>query len=187
MPPASHGPDAASPWVERFIKLIAPPGAVLDVACGTGRNARLALARGHPVTAIDRYNAGIVDLLGRPGFDFVEADLEKGGPRPLGRRRFAGVIVTNYLHRPLFPALIAAVAGGGVLIYETFAAGNERFGRPANPDYLLEPGELLAAVGGKLEVVAYEHGEVATPRPAVIQRICAVRDPGAAPRIPVPG
>ncbi len=175
-----HGPEPASPWVRRFAGLVAPGGAVLDVACGTGRNARLFLERGHAVVAVNRYNAGIVDLLGRADFEFVDADLEASGPWPLGEREFAAVVVINYLHRPLFSSLIDALAPGGALIYETFAQGNERFGRPSNPNFLLRPGELLAAVEGRLQVVDYEHGEVSTPRRAVVQRIAAVNDHSAA-------
>ncbi len=179
MPADRHGLEPASPWVLRFAGLVASGGQVLEVACGTGRHARLFLERGHPVVCVDRYNAGIVDLLGRADFEFVDADLEAGS-WPLAKREFAAVVVTNYLHRPLFPSLIDALADGGVLIYETFADGNERFGRPSNPDFLLRPGELLAAVEGRLQVVDYEHGEVATPRPAVGQRIVAVNDHSAA-------
>lgn len=173
-----QGPGAPSGWIARFAPLVPAGGAVLDVACGTGRHAALFRARGHAVTAIDRDLSRLGPLGADPGIEAIEADLEDGGPWPLGARRFAGVIVANYLHRPLLPALTGAVANGGVLIYETFAAGNARFGRPANPDFLLRPGELLAAAGS-LTVVAYEHGIVAAPRPAVIQRICAVR--GEAP------
>ncbi len=180
MPDRHHDLEPASPWVRRFAELVAPGGAVLDVACGTGRHARLFLERGNPVVCVDRYNAGIVDLLDRADFEFVDADLEAGNPWPLGEREFAAVVVINYLHRPLFPSLIDALAPGGALIYETFAQGNERFGRPSNPDYLLRPGELLAAVEGRLQVVDYEHGEVSTPRRAVVQRIAAVNDYSAA-------
>ena len=180
MPDHHHGLEPASPWVRRFAGLVAPGSAVLDVACGTGRHARLFLERGHRVVCVDRYNAGTVDLLGRADFEFVDADLEAGGPWPLGEREFAAVVVVNYLHRPLFPSLIDALAPGGALIYETFAQGNERFGRPSNPDFLLRPGELLAAVEGRLQVVDYEHGEVSTPRRAVVQRIAAVNDHSAA-------
>jgi SAM-dependent methyltransferase len=177
---------APSPWVARFADL-APPGEVLDVACGTGRHARYFLARGRKVTGLDRYNAGVVDLLGDPDFVLVEIDLEDGGPWPLAERRFAAVIVTNYLHRPLLPAIVAAVEPGGVLLYETFALGNERHGRPRNPDFLLAPGELLEAVRGALHVVAYEHGEVERPHPAVVQRLCAVNAPiGGYSQLPSP-
>lgn len=173
--PASHGGEAPSAWVARFMPLVAGGGTVLDVACGTGRHVRMALGLGHRVTGVDKYVAGIAGLMGTPGFDFVEANLEDGSPWPLAGTTFDAVIVTNYLYRPLFPCLIDALAPGGVLIYETFALGNERFGRPSNPDFLLRPGELLDEVGGRLQVVAYEQGEVRTPRPAVIQRICATR------------
>jgi len=176
MPDHHHGLEPASAWVRRFAGLVSPGGGVLDVACGTGRHARLFLDRGNPVVCVDRYNAGIVDLLGRADFEFVDADLEAGGAWPLGERQFAAVVVINYLHRPLFPSLIDALAPGGALIYETFAQGNERFGRPSNPNFLLRPGELLAAVEGRLQVVDYEHGEVSTPRRAVVQRIAAVND-----------
>ena len=171
---APDGAPAPSPWVRRFAGLVAPGGAVLDLACGSGRHARYFLGRGHPVVAIDRRGAGVADLRGRGGFEFVEADLEAGGRRGFAARRFAAVVVTNYLHRPILDAVAGAVAEDGVLLYETFAAGNARFGRPANPDFLLAPGELLSAVRGRLEVVAFEQGETAEPRPAAVQRICAV-------------
>ena len=163
-----------SAWVERFASFVPVGAPVLDVASGDGRHARLFLARGHPVTAVDRDTS----RLGEPGMTIVEADLETG-PWPLADARFGGVVVTNYLHRPLFPALVAAVAPGGALIYETFAQGNERFGKPRNPDHLLRPGELLEAVRGSLRVVAYEDLEVSAPRPAMVQRICAVSSPRA--------
>lgn len=160
----------------RWAALAPSQGAVLDLACGGGRHSRLFLARGHPVTALDIDLSGIADLVGRTGLETVTADLEGGRPFPLAGRRFAGVVVTNYLYRPLFPALLAAVATGGVLIYETFAQGNEAFGRPRNPDYLLRPGELFEVVHGSLRVRAYEELTVEAPRPAVLQRICAVRE-----------
>jgi len=104
----------------------------------------------------------------------VRADLEGGNPWPLGERRFAAIVVANYLHRPLFPAIEAALEEGGLLIYETFMAGNERYGRPSNPAYLLQPGELLKAFSG-LSAVAFEQGLVERPKPAVVQRLFAVR------------
>jgi SAM-dependent methyltransferase len=169
-----HRDPAPSTWVRRFAGLV-PAGSVLDVACGTGRHCRLFLDRGHHVVGVDRYNAGVIDLLGRPDFELIETDLESDGKWPLQGRKFAAVIVTNYLYRPLFPALIDAVAPDGCLIYETFAVGNERHGRPSNPDFLLAPGELLDAVAGRMSVVAYEHGLIERSRRSVVQRICAVR------------
>jgi SAM-dependent methyltransferase len=166
--------DPPSPWVARFLGLVPAGGRILDVAAGGGRHTRLARARGYAVTAVDIEAGGLADLRGDLEVEILAADLE-GGPWPLGERRFAGAIVTNYLHRPLLPRLVAAVAEGGVLIYETFAEGNDAFGKPSNPHFLLKPGELLEAVRGHLTVAAYEHGKIETPRPAVIQRIAAVR------------
>jgi SAM-dependent methyltransferase len=164
-----------SAWICRFAPLVPRGGSVLDLACGGGRHVRLFLAGGHPVTALDRDLSGLADLGARDGLERIEADLEDGGPFPLAGRRFAAVAVTNYLHRPLLPALVEAVAPGGWLLYETFAAGNERFGKPSNPDFLLKPGELLEAVCGDLRVVAYEDIELAEPKPACVQRIAGFR------------
>ena len=173
---AGAGP---SPWVVRFAPRI-PQGPVLDLACGGGRHLRWLMDRGHRLVGIDRDLAGVADLRGS-GAELIEADLEGGTAWPLGERRFAGIIVTNYLWRPLLPHIVASVAAGGVLIYETFALGNERFGKPSNPDFLLKPGELLEAVQGRLAVIAYEHLQVEAPRPAVIQHIAAMHalDPTA--------
>jgi SAM-dependent methyltransferase len=148
-----------------------PPGSVLDLACGSGRHGRLFLERGHPVTFVDRDLSGTADLEGIAGVERIGADLE-GAPWPLGERRYAGVVVVNYLWRPLLPALIAAIAQGGVLVYETFAAGQERYGSPRRREFQLNPGELLGAVRGTLEVRAYTHGDDGA---AVKQRIWAVR------------
>ena len=183
----SHENLKASPWVARFKGLVPKGGPVLDLACGSGRHARFFLARDHPVLALDRDISSVADLEDHDKAEIVQADLE-GGDWPLDGRRFAAIVVTNYLHRPLFPHLLAALEPDGVLIYETFALGNEQFGRPRNPDFLLAPGELLQIVAGTLRIVAYEHGEVRRPKRAVVQRICAVNDliPGAgqaAPRL----
>jgi SAM-dependent methyltransferase len=164
-----------SPWVLRHSSLVLPGTPVLDVAAGSGRHTRLFLERGHPVAAVDRDTS---QLEPGPALRIVQADLEDGTPWPLPGERFGGIVVTNYLHRPLFPLLLDALLPGGVLIYETFAAGNERFGHPRNPDFLLRPGELEDVVRGRLRVVAYEHGEVTEPRPAVVQRIAAVTPGG---------
>lgn len=157
-----------SPWVVRFAPLIPAGGTVLDLACGGGRHARFLLARGHRLTLLDRELAGVADLA--DAAELIAADLEDGSPFPLAGRHFDAVVVTNYLWRPLLPAIVAA---GDLLIYETFAAGNARFGRPSNPDFLLRPGELLTAVAGRMRVIAYEDIEVAEPRPAMVQRLCA--------------
>jgi len=169
----NHDDNAApSAWVVRWSGLVPAGGRVLDIACGNGRHARLFAARGHPVAAVDRDLAKLALLAGIPGITTLCADLEaRAWPYP--GDRFAGIVVANYLYRPLFPHLLAALATGGVLIYETFAAGNERYGRPSNPAFLLKPGELLEVVRGRLRVIAYEELNVSEPRPAVVQRICA--------------
>ena len=157
----------ASPWVLRWMELV-DRGPVLDVAAGDGRHSILFAERGLEVVAVDR------EPLEVPRVRFVHADLEDGSPWPFNGQRFAAIVVTNYLHRPLFPQLAASLAEGGVLIYETFMAGNERFGRPSNPAFLLQPGELLAAFAS-LTPIAFEQGSVETPKPAMIQRLCARR------------
>ncbi len=164
---------APSPWIERFTPLIRAGGEVLDLACGPGRHLRFFLERGFRAVAVDRDVSGLSDLRGHPDLEIIEADLEDGRPFPTAARAFDAVVVVNYLYRPLLPRLVDAVAPGGLLLYETFAKGNERFGRPANPDYLLDPGELLRAVSERLRVLAYEDLVVERPRPAAVQRICA--------------
>jgi SAM-dependent methyltransferase len=171
-----HEAHDASPWVVRFASLIPRTGPVLDVASGTGRHARWLLDRGHDVVAIDRDVSGLDDIREYDQLEVVEVDLENGEPFPLGERRFAGVIVTNYLYRPILDQLVSEVASSGVLICETFAVGNDRFGRPRQPQFLLRPGELLDVVRGELRVVAFEDLVVDYPRPASVQRIAAVRD-----------
>lgn len=166
----AHGAEAPSAWVERWAPLIRH-GTVLDVACGGGRHARYFLGRGLNVVALDRDPQAI------PGARFIRADLEDGSPWPLAGERFEGIVVTNYLHRPLLATLRDSLAEGGVLIYETFMLGNERYGRPSNPAFLLRPGELLEAFRG-LRVEGFEEGPVNQPKPAVIQRLCAVRGDG---------
>ena len=169
-----HHIEKPSGWVCRWAEYIPSGGRVLDLACGRGRHARWLAARGHPVEAVDRDPALLAELAAIPGIVTRCADLESGA-WPYAGQAFAAIVVVNYLHRPLFPHLLAALAPGGVLIYETFAAGNERYGRPANPDFLLRPGELLEMARGALRVLAYEDLFVADPKPAMIQRICAMR------------
>ena len=162
---------APSIWVSRFLPLIKPGGLVLDVAAGSGRHVRLLRDRGFAVCAVDRNITALLAFAG-PRCEVRRIDLETDDRSQLGDD-YDGIIVTNYLHRPLLPAIARALAPGGVLIYETFARGNESFGRPASPDFLLSPGELLDAFAN-LTVVAFEQGEVSVPRPAVIQRLAAV-------------
>jgi SAM-dependent methyltransferase len=174
-----HELTAPSPWVVRFAPLIAGGARVLDVACGTGRHARLFAGRGCLVEAVDRDAAALAGLADVPNVQTRVADLENAA-WPYAAGEFDAVIVTNYLHRPKFAELIASLGGSGVLIYETFMDGNAQFGRPASPDFLLRPGELLQLVAGTLEVVAFEQGYSASPRPAMVQRLTAVK-PGFQP------
>lgn len=150
-------------------------GIVLDVAAGSGRHARFFGERGHPVVAVDRNVSGLADLAELPEAQIIQADLEAHG-WPFTAERFDGIIVTNYLHRPLLPLLADALSPGGVLIYETFAEGNQRYGRPSNPDFLLREGELKEVYAPLLTVLEYEHGYVEKPKPAVRQGICAIRE-----------
>lgn len=180
--PAHTPPTSASTWIVQWAHAVATGGTVLDVASGNGRHARYFASRGHPVLALDRDAtalggiAGIAGIAGVPGIATREADLENA-PWPLQpHEKFAAVVVTNYLHRPLFTHLVDALAPGGVLLYETFAAGNERFGRPSNPAFLLQPGELLGAFGSALRVIAYQDGFISVPRASCVQRLCAVRE-----------
>ena len=164
---------AVSPWVARFAPLVAD-GEVLDLACGSGRHTRLFAARGLQVVALDR-NPEQLAGLAAPNVTTLQHDLERDGAVwPFGAGRFAAIVVTNYLHRPLFAQLVRGLRPDGILIYETFAQGNEVFGKPSNPDFLLAPGELLAlAASGGLQVLAYEDGHVEHPHPAQVQRLCA--------------
>jgi SAM-dependent methyltransferase len=163
-----------SAWVRRFLPLIRPGGRVLDLAAGAGRHTGLLVAAGFAVTAVDRDIAALEGLAGER-CSVCALDLEARAEWPLGGG-YDGIVVTNYLYRPLLAAIAGALAPDGLLIYETFALGNERLGRPRNPEFLLCRGELLDAFAG-LTVVAFEQGEVSRPRPAVVQRIAAVNGP----------
>jgi SAM-dependent methyltransferase len=153
------------------VPLIRTGGTVLDLACGTGRHAVWLAESGFEVEAVDRDAAALSPLHGLPNLHPVLADLE-ADDWPYAGRKFDAVIVTRYLHRPLLSLLQGIVAEGGILIYETFMLGHERFGRPTNPDFLLRPDELLETFAPSLEVVAFEQGEVGAPTCAVMQRIC---------------
>lgn len=160
----------ASAWIMTWASLVPAGAAVLDIAAGKGRHTRFFAERGHRVTAIDR------DVSGLPAADNVEiiaADLEDGSPWPLAGRAFGAVVVTNYLHRPLFPVLLDSVEPEGVLLYETFMIGNERFGKPSRPEFLLTDGELLDLVRDRFSVIAYEARMISEPRMAMVQRLTA--------------
>lgn len=185
MPTETHSQSGPSPWVARFSSLAQTP--VLDLACGTGRHTQLFADRGFDVTALDRDLSRLGDLIEHPRITAIEADLETDlAPWRPTPDSFGTIVVTNYLYRPLLPTLVSALKPGGVLIYETFALGNEAYGKPFNPDFLLRPGELLAAVRDQLTVYAYEHGKITEPRPAIVQRICAVQaSPSLASSVPL--
>jgi SAM-dependent methyltransferase len=165
-----------SPWVQRFADLIPKNGAVLDLACGTGRHARYLLSLDFRVLLLDRNITAVADLAADEHAELIACDLEDGRPWPLGERTFDGVLVTNYLYRPLMKSIVSAVAPGGVLIYETFAHGNQAFGRPSNPDFLLQREELLNFARPQLQVVAFEDIVCGALKPAAIQHIVAIRE-----------
>jgi SAM-dependent methyltransferase len=178
----AHGDGEASAWVRRWAHLLRPGAQVLDVACGAGRHVRWLAAQGHRLTAVDRDAAAVAPL--QDLAEVVVADIENG-PWPFAGRRFDAVLVTNYLWRPLLPVIVDAVADGGLLIYETFADGQQSVGRPSRPDFLLRPGELLAACAG-LRVVAYEDGFLDAPA-RYVQRIVAMRAPPPLARFALEG
>jgi SAM-dependent methyltransferase len=172
-----HGTEAPSPWIARWSHLLAPGCTALDVACGAGRHMQWLAGRGHPVLGVDRSAESLV--LARAFGQTLQADIENG-PWPLTGRTFGVVVVTNYLWRALWPQITGSVAPGGVLLYETFAQGNETVGKPSRPDFLLRPGELLeVCTEAGLRVVAYEDGFLSAPE-RFVQRIAAVR-PAAGP------
>ena len=179
---AKHNTTMISPWVKRFAPLVPEGGDVLDLACGSGRHMRHFLSRGHPVIALDRDVEKVSDFASNPNVEIIKADLEAGHTWPFPDRRFAGIVVTNYLYRPLFPTLVDALAEGGILIYETFGIGNERHGPPRNPDFLLQNHELLDFFKDRLKIIAFEQG-IADPPPhtRVLQRICATKRADAEP------
>jgi len=171
----THSNDASpSLWVTHHAPLIRPGGSVLDLACGGGRNARWLAAQGWQVEAVDHDAAALAGLHGLTNLAARQADLENT-PWPYPGRRFDGIVVCRYLHRPLLPLLAQSLAEGGVLIYETFMQGQEQFGRPSNPDFLLRPDELLQVFSATLRVIAFEQGGISEPNPAMLQRICARR------------
>jgi SAM-dependent methyltransferase len=173
-----NGNGIPSDWVKRFTHLVPDEGTVLDVAAGSGRHSAHFLALGHPVTAIDRNTDALARMAADASkMEVITADLEDGSLWPLGSRKFAAVVVCNYLYRPIFPKLSESISPGGVLLYDTFAAGNEKYGRPSNPNFLLQEGELLAHFGTEFQIIAYEFGKIDGARPSVRQRFCGIRKP----------
>lgn len=165
-----------SPWVVRHAGRFPKTGEILDLACGSGRHARYLAGLGYALVAVDRDAEAISGLQGVAGIRAVQLDLE-GAAWLLAGRQFAGIVVTNYLWRPRLPDLLALLAPGGVLIYETFMLGNETYGKPSNPDFLLRPGELReVAKAAGLREIEFVEGYVDRPKPAMRQAICAVRE-----------
>ncbi|HOB95584.1 MAG TPA: class I SAM-dependent methyltransferase [Aquabacterium sp.] len=167
-----HGSGAPSPWLERWASLLPATGTALDLACGAGRHLRWLAARGLKPTGIDRDAGALAACADVAGAELIAADVENG-PWPCPGHAFDVVVVTNYLWRPLWPQIIASLAPGGVLLYETFADGNQTVGKPSRPDFLLQPGELLQRCSG-LTIVGYEDGFLDAP-PRFVQRVAAVR------------
>lgn len=162
---------APSDWVRRFAPQVVAGGNVLDVACGGGRHGRLFLDTGHPVCFLDRDLSGVENLRGAANAELLQADIE-ANPWPLADRSFDAVVVTNYLWRPLFPQLLVSLKPGALLIYETFMIGNERFGKPSNPDFLLKRDELFDLCRSSCDIQAFEQGEDGS---SMRQRICAMK------------
>lgn len=167
--------EPPSPWLETHAGYIRAQGSVLDVAAGRGRNARWLAQQGFQVEAVDRDEEALRSMCGIDGISLTVADLEQGG-WPYEGRRFDAIVVCRYLHRPLFPRLIASLADGGVLIYETFMQGQEAYGGPSNPEFLLKPDELLQVFCADLEILAFEQGLQTSPAPCMLQRIVCRRN-----------
>ena len=165
-------------WVVKHAAGIDESGHVLDLACGNGRHTRYLLSLGFRVTALDRITGGLSRMVGNNGLRILECDLEDGSAWPLAGESFEGVVVTNYLYRPIFGSLINALSDGGVLIYQTFAIGNAEYGRPHNPDFLLRKNELIETFGPHLDILDFEQGYTDQPSPAIIQRICCRKPMG---------
>tara|TARA_B100000686_G_C16751726_1_gene952950 strand:+ start:1455 stop:2126 length:672 start_codon:yes stop_codon:yes gene_type:complete len=169
----SIGPSS---WLRRHSTLIPNSGLILDIAAGSGRHTQYLLDKDHAVVSIDKDVSHLAHIK-NSRLSIAKVDLEVPGSWPFKSAAFAGIIVTNYLHRPLFPHIIKALATGGLLVYETFAQGNQKFGKPTNPNYLLAPGELIRLTQEHLHIVAYEDVTVSQPKSARIQRICASKRP----------
>ena len=172
---------APSDWVQRFAPLVRAHGPVLDIACGGGRHTKLFLELGHPVVGIDKDLEHVCDLGAKPDVELINFELENGNTLPVHKQKFSAIILIYYIYRPLFTELMELLEPGGLFICESFAHGDEVYHSPLNPDHLLANGELLDIVQNRLQVVAYEHGLVASPFPnrpfpGILQRICATND-----------
>lgn len=166
-------PKPPSPWVVRYAERV-PEGPVLDLACGGGRNGRYFLSAGRRVTFLDRDVSGLADLSANKSAAIMAYDLESGLPWPFSEAQFSGIIVVNYLYRPLLRHLSHSLSTGGLLIYQTFAQGNEKYGRPRNPEFLLAPDELLNTFGATMEVIDFQQGFMPEPD-RIVQSLCAVK------------
>ena len=165
-----------SAWVRRFYDQIPKTGLILDLAGGSGRHTRFLTQKGFKLLLLDNDIAKAKDLQGVENIVLMEYDLEDGSTLPFPKSSFQGVVVTNYLYRPIFPQLLNLLDDGGILIYETFAVGNEKYGRPTNPDYLLKSGELISLVSSQMRIIAYEECLVGRPAKAYVQRITAAKN-----------
>ena len=165
-----------SAWVRRFYDQIPKNGLILDLAGGSGRHTRFLTQKGFKLLLLDNDIAKAKDLQGVENIVLMEYDLEDGSTLPFPKSSFQGVVVTNYLYRPIFPQLLDLLDDGGILIYETFAVGNEKYGRPTNPDYLLKSGELISLVSSQMRIIAYEECLVRRPAKAYVQRITAAKN-----------
>ena len=163
-----------SDWVKKYVARIPSSKLVLDLACGSGKNTRFLLESGYNVVALDRDVSQLADISHNQNLEIYEFDLETGSKFPFYKREFSGIVVTNYLYRPILDDLTTALGFGGVLIYQTFMVGNEAYGRPNNPNFLLKKNELKDVFGKQLDVIAFEEGYVQIPKPAMVQRICAI-------------
>ncbi|MFL2667243.1 MAG: class I SAM-dependent methyltransferase [Burkholderiales bacterium] len=168
-----HEGQNPSVWVKRCSELLRPESSVLDLACGSGRHARYFADQGHDVTALDKNPEALSKISSLPRIHTVEYDLEMA-PWPFADRTYDAILVTNYLYRPILENIVDTLSPSGILIYETFMLGNERFGRPSNPDFLLRPNELIDVTYKKLHILIYEAGRISSPKPALVQRVCAV-------------
>jgi len=167
--------ESPSSWIVKFAPLIKSQGLVLDLACGSGRHAKWLAQQGYQVDALDRDPIATSSMQGIDGIRIQLTDLETTEP-PSFEHSYDGIIVSRYLHRPLLTSLATILKPGGILIYETFMRGNERYGKPSNPDFLLMPDELLNTYSPLLNVISFEQGEVMEPKPAMLQRICAQKN-----------